>query len=425
MAKGGIMKKYIYAVIMILYIGISITAINYASNWMIGKNYSIFASKARDIAKLTVKNYRITDTEVEELLKLDFKDIIMHPANIRMADLFSDKDGYDDIQFVYVMTQLVGDQIKYLVTEEYVDFFEAPVGTPLNAVWLVDVNIGKTMEEVLADNKNYYDDVRRYSLLRYTNETAFRDKTPTNAIVNDETGFLISAIEPFYSEEGTFVGMIGVDIYIDEYQKMANSIRLLLFIVFLLPSGALTVVYIIFYVINLKKVLITAQTDPLTSVKNRRFMEKYLSQSIKEHYKKQLPLSVIMIDIDYFKKYNDNYGHQQGDKVLVNVTAAISSVLRDRTDVICRYGGEEFLVILTNTKTVDAERVASRIKTTVNGIAIKHEFSDVCDVVTVSQGVYSAVPSSMSSDKAFIEYADKGLYEAKNTGRNKYFMVES
>jgi diguanylate cyclase (GGDEF)-like protein len=419
------MKKYIYAVIMIIYISLSIVAINYASNWMIGKNYSVFASKARDIAKLTAKNYRLTDAEAEELIKLDFQDVILHPANVRLADMFSDKNGYDDIQFVYIMAQLEGEQIKYHVTEEYEDFFEVPVGTPLNAVWLVDVNIGKTTEEVLAENKFYYDDVRRYSLLRYTNEIAFRDKTPTNAIVNDETGFLISALEPFYSNEGTFVGMVGIDIYIDEYQKMANSIRLLLFIVFLLPSGALTVVYIILYVINFKKVLITAQTDPLTSVKNRRFMEKYLSQTIKEHWEKQLPLSVIMIDIDYFKKYNDHYGHQQGDKVLIDVTAAINSILRGHSDVICRYGGEEFLVILTNTKAFDAERVAERIKTTVNGIAIKHEYNDVCDIVTVSQGVYSAVPLNATSDKTFIEYADKGLYEAKNTGRNKYVMVKA
>jgi diguanylate cyclase (GGDEF)-like protein len=414
------MKKYIYAVIMIAYIGLSIAVINYASNWLIKLNYSIFASKARDIAKLTVKNFWLTDAEVGELLKLEFKDIIQHPANIRLADMFNDKDGYDDIQFVYIMTQLEGEQIKYLVTEEYEDFFEAPAGTPLNAVWLVDINIGKTMEEVLAENKFYYDDIRRYSLLRYTNETAFRDKTPTNAIVNDETGFLISALETFYSEEGTFVGMVGVDIYIDEYLKYANLIRLLLLIVFLMPSGALTVVYVLLYVVNLKRILVTAQTDPLTSGKNRRFMEKYLSQTIKEHYKKQLPLSVIMIDIDYFKKYNDNYGHQQGDKVLIDVTAAITSVLRDHTDVICRYGGEEFLVILANTKTSGAEGVAERIRTTVNGLAIKHEYSDVCGVVTVSQGIYSAVPSSAVSDKTFIEFADKGLYEAKNTGRNKY-----
>jgi diguanylate cyclase (GGDEF)-like protein len=414
------MKKYLYAVIMIAYIGFSIVVINYASNWLMKINYSIFASKARDIAKLTVKNFWLKDAEVEELLKLEFKDIVLHPANIRLEDMYGDKEGYDDIQFVYIMAQLEGEQIKYLVTKEYEEFYEAPVGTPLNAVWLIDVNIGKTTEEVLAENEFYYDDVRRYSLLRYTNEAAFRDKTPTNAIVNDETGFLISALEPFYSEEGTFVGMVGVDIYIDEYQRIANLIRMLLLIVFLMPSGALTVVYVLLYIVNLKKILVTAQTDPLTSVKNRRFMEKYLSQTIKEHYKKQLPLSVIMIDIDYFKKYNDNYGHQQGDKVLIDVTAAITSVLRDHTDVICRYGGEEFLVILSNTKAPDANGVAERIRTKVNGLAIKHEYSDVCNVVTVSQGIYSAVPPNAASDKTFIEFADKGLYEAKNTGRNKY-----
>jgi diguanylate cyclase (GGDEF)-like protein len=388
-------------------------------------NYSIFASKARDIAKLTVKNFWLTDAEVEELLKLEFRDILLHPANIRLADLYSDKDGYDDIQFLYIMTQLEGKQIKYHVTEEYKDFYEVQVGTPLNAVWLVDVNIGKTTEEVLAENKFYYDDIRRYSLLRNTNETAFRDKTPTNAIVDDETGFLISALEPFYSEEGTFVGMVGVDIYIDEYQRITNRIRLLLLVMFLMPSGALTVIYILIYIVNLKKIITTAQTDPLTSIKNRRFMDKYLSQTIKEHHKKQLPLSVIMIDIDFFKKYNDNYGHQQGDKVLVDVTVAIASALRDRIDVICRYGGEEFLVILTNTKASDACAVAERIKAKVNELAIKHEHSNVCDVVTVSQGVYSAVPLNVASEKIFIEYADKGLYEAKNTGRNKYVLVEA
>jgi diguanylate cyclase (GGDEF)-like protein len=384
----------------------------------------MFVSKARDIAILTIKNFKLTNAEVEELKKLEFKDIVLHPANIRLADMFSDKDGYDNIRFVYIMAELEGEQIKYHVTKEYEEFYEAQVGTALNAVWLVDVNIGKTTKEVLAENPFYYDDVRRYSFLRYPNETAFRDKTATHAIVNDETGFLISYLHPFYSEEGAFVGMLGVDINMDEYQGNANLVKLLLLIVFLVPSITLTALYILLYVINLKKALLTSNTDPLTSVKNRRFMEKFLAQAIKEHYKKQLPLSVIMIDIDFFKKYNDNYGHQQGDKVLIEVTKGIVSVLRDNTDVICRYGGEEFLIILPNTKVHGAEVVADRIKITVNNLAIKHENSEASDVVTVSQGIYSAVPLNTDSGKTFIEYADKGMYKAKNWGRNRYAFME-
>jgi diguanylate cyclase (GGDEF)-like protein len=418
------MKKYVYAGIMVLYISLSIITINYASNWVMKINYSMFISKAKDLAILTTKNFSLSDAEVEELKKLEFKDILLHPANIRLADMFSDKDGYDNIRFVYVMTKLEGEQIKYHVTEEYEEFYEAQVGTELNAVWLIDVNVGKTAEEVLVENPFYYDDVRRYSLLRSTNETAFRDKIPAHAIVDDETGFLISYLHPFYSEEGAFVGMLGVDINMDEYQGNTNLVKLLLLIVFLVPSITLTALYILLYVINLKKAFLTSNTDPLTSVKNRRFMEKYLAQTIKEQYKKQSTLSVIMIDIDFFKKYNDNYGHQQGDKVLIEVTKGISSVLRDNTDVICRYGGEEFLVILPNTKASGAEVVAGRIKTKVNSLAIKHEYSEACDVVTISQGIYSAVPLSTDSVKTFIEFADKAMYKAKNWGRNRYAFLD-
>jgi diguanylate cyclase (GGDEF)-like protein len=131
-----------------------------------------------------------------------------------------------------------------------------------------------------------------------------------------------------------------------------------------------------------------------------------------------------MIDIDFFKKYNDNYGHQQGDTVLVEVTKAITSVLRIRTDFLCRYGGEEFLVILPNTKASGAGVVAGRIQAIVNKLAIKHEYSEASDIVTISQGIYSAVPSNTDSGKTFIEFADKGMYKAKNWGRNRYAFME-
>jgi diguanylate cyclase (GGDEF)-like protein len=418
------MRKYIYAMGMVLYIGFSIIIINYASKWMTDKNYSAIASKAKDIAILTAKNFNLTDAEVEELKIPTFQDLSSHPANIRLVDMFSDKHGHEDIQFVYIMVDLDSENIKYHVTEEYEEYFGAPVGTPLHVMYLVDTVVGKTAEEIVIDDETYFDDIRRYSYFRESDRIAFQNKIPTHALTNGEYGFLINGMAPMYTEEGTFVGMLGVDIFIDEYERNAKYIRLLLLIVFLLPSVTLSAVYILLYVFNLKKAIDTAQMDPLTSVKNRRFMEKHFRQVIAEHHKKQLPLSVIMIDIDFFKKYNDNYGHQQGDRVLIDITKAITSILREKTDVLCRYGGEEFVVILTGAKPHIAERVADRIKTTVNNLAIKHEYSDIASYVTVSQGVYSAVPSSTDSEKTFIEQADKGLYKAKNSGRNKYVIME-
>jgi diguanylate cyclase (GGDEF)-like protein len=291
-------------------------------------------------------------------------------------------------------------------------------------MYLMDVVVGKTMEEILSEDKTYYDDIRRYSHFRESDKIAFQNKVPTYAMTDSEYGMVINALSPLYTEEGMFVGMLGVDISINEYKDTVRLVRLLLLVVFLLPSIILTALYIILYVINLKEAIASAQTDPLTSVKNRRFMDKCLSHEIKEHYQKKITLSIIMIDIDFFKNYNDNYGHQQGDIVLIEVTKAITSVLRNRTDFLCRYGGEEFLVILPNTKAHGAGVVAGRIKTTVNNLAIKHEFNKVSDIVTISQGIYSAVPLNTDSGKTFIEYADKAMYKAKNSGRDKYVFME-
>ena len=131
-----------------------------------------------------------------------------------------------------------------------------------------------------------------------------------------------------------------------------------------------------------------------------------------------------MIDVDFFKLYNDHYGHQQGDEALRKISKAIQSVLRERTDFICRYGGEEIFVILTNTNLSGAEMVAKRIHASVNALAIRHEHSVCAAVATVSQGVYSAVPQNVNYAKNFIMCADQGLYKAKNNGRNQYIMVK-
>ena len=122
--------------------------------------------------------------------------------------------------------------------------------------------------------------------------------------------------------------------------------------------------------------------------------------------------------------YNDHYGHQQGDEALKKIARAIQLALRERTDFICRYGGEEILVILTNTNLSGAEMVASRIQKSVDALAIKHEHSICFPVATVSQGVYSAVPQNINYAKTFITRADEGLYKAKNSGRNQYIVIK-
>jgi diguanylate cyclase (GGDEF)-like protein len=202
-----------------------------------------------------------------------------------------------------------------------------------------------------------------------------------------------------------------------------GQIKFLLSLNFILPSAVLTALFITLFLRGKRRMRLEVYTDSLMPIRNRRYINTFFPGIVKQHYTTNSPLSVVMVDVDHFKQYNDNYGHQEGDQVLIMVSKAINSVLR-KEDVVCRYGGEELFVILKNSGPPEAKAVAERIQEAINDMAIKHEYSTISDVVTVSQGIYSAVPDKVDSDKEFIRVADKLLYEAKNSGRNQYIMAK-
>jgi diguanylate cyclase (GGDEF)-like protein len=420
----GKYEKAIFILCAVIYVILGVVITNYATNVMSERELLFYANKARELAVLVSKNYRITDAEVDEIKRLEFKELLQHPANIRLEEVFGHDFSFDDIKYAYIMVMLDETQIKYFVTDEYKEFYGAEIGTPLNLLWLVDLVVNRTAEELLAEDATYYDDIKRYSYFHAESEKAYRDRIPVYSVTDYEYGRLITGRAPLYSAEGTFVGMLGVNLYVEQYEYAVKRIKAILSSVFTVPTVILTFAYIILYIRNRKHVYSKVYTDSLTSIKNRRFIEEYFPSIVKDHYKKRMPLSVIMIDVDSFKLFNDHYGHQYGDEVLKKIARTIQSVLREKSDFISRYGGEEMLVILTNTNLSTAEMVANRIITSVNALAIKHEYSVCSNIVTVSQGIYSAVPQSMNYAKNFIMRADQGLYEAKNNGRNQYIAIE-
>jgi diguanylate cyclase (GGDEF)-like protein len=387
------------------------------------REFLIFANKAKELAVLVSKNYRITDAEVDEIKQLEFKDLLEHPVNLRLAEVFGNDFKFDEIKYAYVMAKLEEADIKYFVTDEYKDFYGAKTGTPLNLLWLVDFVVNQTPEELLAEDPAYYDDIKRYSLFRDEYEKAYQNRSPMYTMTDYEYGKLICGWAPLYSAEGTYVGVLGIDLFIDQYEHAVKRIEIILASVFAVPTVALTIVYLLLHIRSKKRQYSKVYTDSLTSIKNRRFIEEYFPSIVKEHYKKKLSLSVIMIDVDCFKLYNDHYGHQQGDEALKKISKAIQFALRERTDFVCRYGGEEIFVILTNTNLAGAEMVAKRIQTSIYALAIKHEYSACSNIATISQGIYSAVPQDANYAKNFITHADQGLYKAKNNGRNQYIAV--
>jgi diguanylate cyclase (GGDEF)-like protein len=158
--------------------------------------------------------------------------------------------------------------------------------------------------------------------------------------------------------------------------------------------------------------------DGLTQIANRRRFDDYLAIEWQRHQREQIPLALILMDIDYFKRYNDSYGHQGGDDCLTQVAQAIAQVPKRPSDLTARYGGEEFVMVLCNTDTEGALKIAAEVQTALANLAIPHE-TYVNNYVTLSMGVASLIPTSGQNPESLISYADKALYTAKDQGRNR------
>ncbi|MEG3896212.1 diguanylate cyclase [Microcoleus sp. SVA1_B6] len=163
-----------------------------------------------------------------------------------------------------------------------------------------------------------------------------------------------------------------------------------------------------------------ATTDGLTQVANRRCFDERLQSEWHRLMQGKQQLSLIMLDVDYFKRYNDCYGHQAGDTCLVKVAKAAAAAVKRSTDLFARYGGEEFAAILPNTDTAGAIAVAESMRQAIRDLAIPHEQSDVRSIVTVSMGIASMVPCCGKSPDELIALADRALYDAKRQGRDRY-----
>jgi diguanylate cyclase (GGDEF)-like protein len=158
--------------------------------------------------------------------------------------------------------------------------------------------------------------------------------------------------------------------------------------------------------------------DGLTQVANRRCLDEYLEQEWKRSQREQTPTSLVLCDIDFFKNYNDNYGHQEGDRCLQEIAQAISKSTNRPADLVARYGGEEFAIILPNTDSEGGMNVAIRATEIVRSLQLPHDFSKVANHVTISCGVSTIIPTQELQVTHLLKSADLALYLAKAEGRN-------
>nr|WP_290225064.1 diguanylate cyclase [Trichocoleus desertorum] len=163
-----------------------------------------------------------------------------------------------------------------------------------------------------------------------------------------------------------------------------------------------------------------SEVDGLTQIANRRYFDQYLAQEWHRLQREQQSLSLILCDVDFFKKYNDFYGHQGGDCCLQQVAQVLRQAVKRPSDLVARYGGEEFAVILPFTDFKGAIAVARSIQHGIYQSQVPHANSEVSDFLTVSLGVTSVVPTSRASPEQLVATADAALYEAKRQGRDRY-----
>jgi len=168
-----------------------------------------------------------------------------------------------------------------------------------------------------------------------------------------------------------------------------------------------------------------SEVDELTGLYNRRYMDKSLNDEWKRHFRNDSLLSLIYIDIDHFKEYNDTYGHNVGDNVLIEAANIFKQSARRSTDKVVRFGGEEFALILPQTDNSEAISIAEELRQNIAQRKIEHSGSKISDVLTVSVGVATIHPNRTEPIDKLKNEADKALYNAKELGRNRVEHIKA
>jgi diguanylate cyclase (GGDEF)-like protein len=167
-----------------------------------------------------------------------------------------------------------------------------------------------------------------------------------------------------------------------------------------------------------------AHRDGLTGIYNRRRFDEHLAQVWQHGVREHRPVTLLFVDIDHFKAFNNRYGHQGGDEALKSVAAALAQFARRPFDLVARYGGEEFAIVLHDTTQAHAVQVAEQLLEAVRGLGIPHQDSSAATVLTISVGVACVQPVARRSSTGLLQLADQALYAAKDAGRNRMHLLQ-
>jgi diguanylate cyclase (GGDEF)-like protein/PAS domain S-box-containing protein len=309
------------------------------------------------------------------------------------------------------ITETIRDKMELAKSEER---FQQVVENAQEWVWEMDVGglytyANSVVEKIIgykpaeiADRKYFYDfflpeekeEFKELAFHSFKKKQSFRDRIYRVVHKNGEIIWLQTSGVPILDAKGNHLGYRGVTADITKQKKTESELMRLSYF------------------------------DGLTGIANRRYFEDIAEREWRRALREESPFSLLMGDIDYFKNYNDTYGHLEGDECLRKVAAALKGSLKRPGDMVARYGGEEFVILLPDTDARNATTVAEMLRSSVEKLGLEHIDSYISDVVTISLGVASVLPTEDVSLPILISNADQALYQAKDAGRNRISTID-
>ena len=284
---------------------------------------------------------------------------------------------------------------------------------------------GGTVTVIRSDGQGIY----RYPLVDTFLQKSIKEHADFQQMIQLQNGYLNSAASPYdghsrlvgfkLNEKYPLVNIISLTEDTVLKHWVENSIKTLL----LAGFAGLTLLVMVYFTYQqlcfLDKAIHLSNHDPLTSLWNRRAFDEHLDEEWRRVRRREGDIALLFIDIDYFKKYNDHYGHHKGDTCLVKIANAIAQFAERSGEMVSRYGGEEFVVLLPESDTETAYKVAQRIQLAISNLAIPHARSPASDHITLSVGLASVKPVEGMEASILLHRADDALYDAKEGGRNR------
>lgn len=396
----------VWALLIVLFTGIMIRILQNDLKDNLGKSMAMLAV---DFAQ----NLQLSNQDVADLKKVSYDDLIDHPLNKAFEKKARKVMALSNIRYIYV--EVVLPASKYQVEKGEESLYDATIVMNLNLIYLLDA-VPNDEDRFLDGGTRPFDDKQRYNITPMKTKEMHARKEVTYAVNEDIWGKYLSGFAPLYSEEGDYIGLVGVDLNIEIYDALV--FRYVLFVIgFVLINSSLLIVALLNFFKSRRQASFNS-VDLLTQTLNRakiweELVERWYVSKHENH-----AIAIYLLDIDYFKEYNDFYGHIAGDAVLKRVSEAILESVSSYKSVLGRYGGDRFLCVVEDILPDEAADLGIKMNRNVSHLKMEHVESSISEFVTVSVGGVVTVPHLHITPEEAFDLTNNILYEVKQVARN-------